>query len=380
MSARSVLFANDFPPVTSGISTYLSKLWQHMPPDRAEVFAPKVTGSELVDAAFPVAVHRVPMPLGENLPAKLVKSAVPAAWLLNRILDRTPSKLHCGQVFSSGWLGYACKKWFGIPYVVYVYGSETARLAGSARTQDLMTSILNEAEHVVADSDSTKDEFRDFGIPRDKLMRIYPGVDPLVFAPSPPDPVWVKRLGLEGKRVLLTVARLDQRKGHDTVIRAMPDLPDDVVYLIPSRGREEDRLKALVTELGQDDRIQFLGFVSDDDLPKLYNLCDIHVMPNRVTEGTELAGDLEGFGITFVEAGACGKPVIGGRSGGAVESVLHGQTGLLVDPTSGEEVVQAILSLLDNPDEARQLGSQARERVERELDWRILAEDLRAIL
>ncbi|MFT5370313.1 MAG: glycosyltransferase involved in cell wall biosynthesis, partial [Candidatus Latescibacterota bacterium] len=172
----------------------------------------------------------------------------------------------------------------------------------------------------------------------------------------------------------------DQRKGHDKVLQAMPQLPEDVVYLIGGRGREEDRLRQITADLKLENRVHFLGFVADEDLPTLYNLCDVFVMPNRVTEGTALAGDIEGFGITFIEAGSCEKPVIAGRSGGAVEAVLDGQTGLIVDPTSENEIAQAILRLLNEPDFAREIGQQARKRIQNELDWRILAKLVEEIL
>lgn len=376
----SILFANDFPPVTSGIATFFSQIWRHLPPDRTEICAPRLPGAVEIDADYPIAVHRLPVPLGESRLAKAAKSAIPAAWALQRVLDRTPSRLHCGQVFSSGLLGYACKKWFGLPFVVYVYGSETVRLGSSPRSRDLMLAILNESDRVITNSDSTTKEFEHFGVPVQKLLRVYPGVDPRTFTPSPPNPEWVNRLALKGKRVLLTVARLDQRKGHDIVIRTLLRLPDDVVYLIPSRGREEGRLRSLVTELGLESRVRFLGYIPDKDLPTLYNLCDIHIMPNRITEGTQLAGDIEGFGISFVEAGACEKPVIGGRSGGAIEAVVDGHTGLLVDPTSESEVAEAISSILDDSDRAKTMGKRARRRIEREFDWRILAQDVLEIL
>jgi phosphatidylinositol alpha-1,6-mannosyltransferase len=122
--------------------------------------------------------------------------------------------------------------------------------------------------------------------------------------------------------------------------------------------------------------VQFLGLFPDEDLPKLYNVCDIYVMPNRVTTASALAGDVEGFGIAFVEAGACGKPVIACRSGGAVEAVLDEETGLLVEPGSDEAVVTAIRRLLHDPDLAKRLGEAGRHRVETNFDWPILSAQL----
>ena len=380
LTPQSVLIANDFPPIVSGIATFFYEMCRHLPPHQLTICAPRIRDSGLIDRGYPLPIVRLPIPFGEHLTAKLVKSLVPSIWLLKRCLDNPPKKLHCGQVFSSGTLGLFCKRTFGIPYIVYVYGSETVRLGSTPAAATLMRLILDESQAVVTVSEATSDEFRAFGVSDHKLKRIYPGVDPNRFKPTPRDETWVERLALEGRRTLLTVARLDQRKGHDTVIRALPHLPDDVVYLVAGKGREEHKLRALADQLGVTSRVRFLGFVSDEDLPAVYNLADLFVMPNRVTEGTHLGGDIEGFGISFVEAGACGKAAIGCRSGGAVEAIIEGETGRLISPGSEEELVETICDLLDHPKKRAELGANGRRRAEEELDWRVLSNQLANIL
>lgn len=376
----SLLIANDFPPVTSGIATVFYEIWRRLPADQTRIVAPIMPGTEKFDANCPAPVKRIRLPLGETTVAKLLKTARTLEWTLMRGLVSKPTRIHCGQVISSGIAGLLCKRLYGIPYVTWVYGSETARLAQGGKSANLMRTVLEESEWVVTNSNMTSDEFLSFGVPKEKIRRVYPGVDPDRFVPTPKDPEWVNRLGIQDKRVLLTVARLDQRKGHDKVIQAMPSLPDDVVYLIGGKGREEERLRQITQDLNLQNRVHFLGFVPDEDLPSLYNLCDVFVMPNRVTEGTALAGDIEGFGITFIEAGSCEKPVVAGRSGGAVEAVLDGETGLLVDPTSEREIAESISRFLDAPDFAQQIGTQARKRIQNEFDWRILTKLVQEIL
>ncbi len=379
--SRSLLIANDFPPVTSGIATVFSQLWRLLPPERTWIAAPSLPGAEDHDAQFPVEIRRIPLPLGENGPSKIAKTLLTTTWALITALSERPARIHCGQVLSSGLAGWLCKRLLGIPYTVWVYGSETARLAKGGRTTRLMQTILNASEQVITNSEQTSREFLAFGVPQEKIRCIYPGVDPRVFYPLPPDPARIEQLGLQNKKVLLTLARLDQRKGHDTALRALASLNrSDIVYLIGGKGREEPRLRELTSQLGLESQVRFLGFVPDADLPTIYNLCDIFVMPNRVTEGTQLSGDIEGFGISFIEAGACGKPVIAGRSGGAVEAVLDEQTGLLVDPRTEIDTAAAITRLLDEPGLSATLGAQARQRIQREFDWRILARQLEEIL
>ena len=378
----SLLIANDFPPVTSGIATFFDQIWRLLPPEHVRILAPELPGAREVDAGYPVPIQRIWLPVQESPWAKVLKTLLTLHWTVTSSFVGRPTCLHCGQVFSSGLAGWLCRRWFKIPYVVYVYGSETVRLARKGLPQKLMRRILLESNWVITNSRATTEEFIRFGVPHRKLRRIYPGVDPRIFHPTPKHPDWVKRLGLDGHRVVLTVARLDQRKGHDMVMQALTRMEgaDDVIYLIAGRGREEAHLKALARDLSLQDRVRFLGFVPDEDLPIVYNLCDLHVMPNRVTEDTALEGDVEGFGISFLEAGACEKPVIGGRSGGAVEAIVDGRTGLIVDPYSEDEIAQAIKTLLEDPSYSSQLGKAARHRIEREFDWRILARQVEEIL
>jgi len=119
-----------------------------------------------------------------------------------------------------------------------------------------------------------------------------------------------------------------------------------------------------VGEWSLNDVVRFVGFVPDDDLPSYYNLADLYVMPN-----SEENGDIEGFGMVFLEANACGIPVIGGRSGGAAEAVLHGKTGMLVDPHDAGELASAIGMLIDNRSKRQELGAFGLSRARREFSW-----------
>ena len=153
------------------------------------------------------------------------------------------------------------------------------------------------------------------------------------------------------------------------VIRAMPAILKEfprTEYWIAGRGPYLDTLKTLVAELGLQRQVRCLGFISSSERLKLYQRCAVYLMPSRAIDERR---DFEGFGITFLEANACGKPVIGGRSGGVADAVLDGVTGFLVDPNSPADIAVKTLRLLRDPALARKLGQQGRERVERELNW-----------
>ena len=379
---RSLLITNDFPPIVSGISTYFYQLWRYLPPERVLVLAPWVEGCEEFDRRQSFTIVRKKMPIGESRKEKVIKTSFNIFWALYLALRFRVAKLHCGQIISAGLAGLTCKKLLGIPYAVYVYGSETVRFSRSKLLSRLIGRITGEAEEVVPNSKFTLEEYLRFGVPRGKMVKITPGVDPEAFAPRGRPLEMVRRYGLDGP-TLLTVGRLDERKGHDVVIRALPKVAErfpKVKYLVVGKGREEERLKALAHEVGVEDKVIFAGFVPDEELPAHYNLCDVFVLPNRETERSDyLRGDYEGFGIVFLEAGACAKPVVAGRSGGVEEVVVDGVTGLLVDPRSPEEVADATIKLLEDRDLRERLGREGR-RLAGQFDWRKLSLKLEEIL
>ena len=159
------------------------------------------------------------------------------------------------------------------------------------------------------------------------------------YAIGPRDPQLAARYGVEGKRVLLTVGRIvaaERYKGFDEVIEVLPDLPNDVVYLVAGGGNDLPRLKKKAEQLGLGDRVIFTGLFPESEKPALYNLADVYVMPSRG----------EGFGFVLLEAMACGVPAIGSRHDGGREALRDGQLGILVDPASSADIRLAINELL----------------------------------
>lgn len=149
----------------------------------------------------------------------------------------------------------------------------------------------------------------------------------------------VERYALAGKRLLLTVGRLDsaeRSKGFDEVLEVMGGLPEDVVYMIAGGGNDFPRLQKKAADLGIAHRVIFTGLFDERDKPDLYNLADVYVMPSRG----------EGFGFVFLEAMACGVPVIGSKADGGREALRDGELGLLVDPESRAELRAAIVETL----------------------------------
>lgn len=380
----SLLITNDFPPIVSGISTVFYQIWKRLPSDRIMILAPKTPGCGDFDKREPFHIIRKKIPTGESGKAKLLKMALNIFYALYYTRKYNIGKLHCGQILSVGPAGLVCKKLFGVKYNVYVYGSETLRFGNSRMMSWLMKKVIEEAEELVPNSEFTMLEYERWGVPREKMVTIVPGVDSIFFRPEGKSRYFAEKYRLQNKQIIMTVGRLDERKGHDMVIRAMTQLTKrfpDVVYMIVGKGREEQRLKNLADNLKLQDHVIFTGFVADESLPDYYNLCDVFVLPNRETEShDQLKGDYEGFGVVFLEASACGKPVIAGKSGGSCEAVVDGITGLMVDPRSEDDIAHAIERILEDKSFAGRLGMAGRYRAEKEFDWQHITRITESIL
>jgi len=178
----------------------------------------------------------------------------------------------------------------------------------------------------------------------------------------------------DNAKILLSITRLVRRKGIDNAIMAFAEFLKKykdlkVLYLIGGVGPDYQRLKNIVDELELQNKVIFLGFVSEDQKSKLYNLADVFIMPSR----EEKDGDVEGFGIVFLEANACGKPVIAGNSGGVSDAVQDGITGLLVNPFDIQDIMSKIERLIFDESYAAQLGIQGRKRIENGFTWDMIA-------
>ena len=287
--------------------------------------------------------------------------------------------------YPSGIAAYCASRLSGVPFVVMVAGNEILHrrfrtpywmgwmrrvFSGSSANLCISVAVAEKFRSVLGGGEDLEKKIR--------LIRL--GVDPVRFIARGTDSSVLARLGLEGKKVLLTLARLVERKGQDKVIEALPlikkEIPD-VRYVICGRGNDEARLRRIVAEQGVSDEVVFAGFVPNGERGAFYGACDVYVMPSREIPAK---GDIEGFGITYLEANAFGKPVVGGRSGGISEAVIDGVTGLLVDPCDVEAIASACIRLLRDPDLAGRLGRQGCDRIRREFNWDVICGELAKIL
>lgn len=373
---KTLLITFDFPPQVTGIGTYLSGIWKNRDKDNNCILAPAFKFSKEADAISNFKVIRYPG-FGR---IKILRTIILLAITFYLIIRHRIEVIFCSVPLSIGFIGLIFKIFLGLPYGVFYYGGEYAKFKGKWFIWPLLNLIMKNSDFVITISEFSCAEAAKFGLSRDTIFKVTPGVDTNNYMPLPDSGKIRGYLKLENKKVILTVARLVRRKGAHLVIQALnrliKDFPD-LIYLIVGSGEEEDNLKKLARDIGLERRVIFFGYVSNEDLPIYYNACDIYVMPNIEVKAED---NIEGFGISFIEASSCSKPVIGGISGGARDAVLDGVTGLLVDPDKPDELVQAIRKLLIDPGFAEELGRQGRLRVENEFSLNLRARQIEAII
>ena len=213
-----------------------------------------------------------------------------------------------------------------------------------------------------------------------KLVKIAPGIDVKHFSPSVIDKDLVEKYRLENRRVIVSVGRLVHRKGQDKLIEAMPTIlksyPDAVLLLV-GQGPIKSMLDKLIRHHSLEKNVIFTGRIQFKDLPKYIQLGEIFAMPSR---DRFFGLEVEGLGIVYLEASACGVPVIVGRSGGAPDAVIDQETGLVVDGRKPNEIAESICKLLSDQKLAKQMGENGRDWVVKNWRWEIWSDKFNELL
>jgi phosphatidylinositol alpha-1,6-mannosyltransferase len=282
-------------------------------------------------------------------------------------------------VVPEGWIALGLKRRLGIPYACYVHGEELAVYRQSRELSWMARRVLRSASRVIVNSHNTLAHLR-AAWPESaaRAAVIHPGVDTSVYVPADHDEEGRAELGWSGKKVVLTVGRLQRRKGHDKMIEALPAirrLLPDILYAIVGAGEERGRLEQTAERCGVADCVRFYGELTDASILPYYQQCDLFALPNRTDEG-----DFEGFGMVLVEAQSCGRPVLSGDSGGAPETLINGETGVVVDCREADKIAGAVSALLGDPERLTAMGKAARRRAADVFDWERLAHDAESFL
>lgn len=268
---------------------------------------------------------------------------------------KKPDVIFCNHINFAP-LARLAKKLRKTKYIVRTSGTEVWDIKSKVKLN-----ALRDADIITAISEYSRDKILE-QLPelKERIYMKYKFVDGEKFKPKPKSQELLRRHRLGDSRVILTVTRLwasERQKGYDKVIEALPSVQKavpNVKYVLVGKGDDTPRIRQLVRDLGLESRVVLTGYVPDEELVDYYNFADVFIMPSKS----------EGFGQVYLQALACGKPVIAGNKDGSPTAVLNGELGLLVNPDSVEEITDALIKILTGRAPANIIdGSRLRKRV-----------------
>ena len=394
---RTCLFLSSHfpPPMIGGSLVFYHHLLAECNDRDVLVLTQRKPGAEGFDRSVSYGVLRSRVVRDDSEPrlGRVIWFLLMVPWLIFEIVRWQASVVHVGswKMVVPTWL--ACRL-LRRRLVITIHGEELTTDSDAMREipfrlmwriyDRLAGGALRGADLIHTNSKFTEKILLGRSVRQDRIYVMNPGID-LEKAQVPARIDSVIEARLAGRRVLLTVGRLQARKGQDMVLHALPALLEEYpdLHYVMAGGADPRALREyedLVADLGVGDSATILSNLDNASIAWLYDRCEVFIMANRTMPN----GDTEGYGIVFGEAGAHGKPVIGGRAGGAVEAVDDGSTGILVDGYRVDDIWRAVSLLLDDDELAVRMGEAGRRKAgesswpSKSLEYRRLIRDLAA--
>ena len=362
---RTLVITNDFPPRPGGIQTFGYEIVRRFDPESVTVLTSNWEGAAEFDAAQDFKIVRANT-------QTLVPSKSTLSMAREIVVAENITRVLFGAAAPLGLLAAPLRK-LGVTNIVGMTQGHETGWAMTPGTRQALRKIGNDTDYLTYISEYTHKKIAKALSPSAaaRMRRIVPGVDSTEFSPDNLSFGIQLRteLGWIDRPVIVCVSRLMARKGQDELIRALPIIQQTVAnasLIIVGDGPYRKDLERLVKKLGLENFVHLTGKVSQTELSKWYAAGDIFAMPCRTRMG---GWDVEGLGIVFLEGSATGLPVIVGDSGGAVDAVIDGETGYLVDGTNTAEIADRIAYLFANPDVAKKMGEAGRNWVTQEWTW-----------
>ena len=377
MAAKTLFVTNDFGPRAGGIETFVHGLIERLPKGSVIVYTSAQPNAAQSDAKwlqeYGVEVIRdrskilLPTPRVINICQRIIK-------------ERKLTRVAFGAAAPLGVMARALRRAGAQKIVALTHGHEvwwakvppfSFAIRYMSKDIDAITYLGSYTKGEISKALSDKD--------MNKLVQIAPGIDVDHFVPTDSSKLRTE-LGLSDKSVIISVGRLVHRKGQDMLISALPQIKSaipNVHLVLVGVGPYQSYLEKLAAKLEVTDCITFIGRINYAELPKYICVGDVFAMPSR----SRLFGlEVEGLGIVYLEASACGLPVVGGKSGGAPDAVLAGETGVVVDGTNNLEIAEACIELLNNPELCALMGANGRAWIIENWRWEIWASKYAALL
>jgi len=257
---------------------------------------------------------------------------------------------------------------YGKPFMMGAQGTYGVRPLTQFPERFFLKQCYRRAAAIAVPSAFTKDKIVQYAGEQYPITVIHNGVDFGRFN-RPVDAEQIRK-HYGNKKMLLTVGGLKERKGQDLVLEALQQIRarrGDVVYVLVGEGNWRPGLERMAAELGVGDAVHFAGNKTGDELVAYFHACDLYVHTPKIVDL-----NFEGFGIVYIEAGACGKPSVATDAGGVRDAVIDGETGIVVGDGDVTGIANAVLDLLDHPDRIASLGQAARMYAQKH-DWPLIA-------
>ncbi|HRH23777.1 MAG TPA: glycosyltransferase family 4 protein [Candidatus Magasanikbacteria bacterium] len=373
---KKILLATlEFPPTIGGIATYVAQFARSIDPDHVCVYAPHVPGDTAFDATETYKIIRKKQLLSFFWPRW-----IPSIFHFFSIAKK--EKIEVVLVNHALPLGYAAlilKKFRKIPYIIISHGTDVLYATANPWKKKMLKWVIKGAEQVIFNSESIKRRFVE-RLPEyeHKLSVVYPCPDEVFRLPADAPKVEKLRtsLALQGKKVILSVSRMDIGKGFQHLVHAMPEIlarEPHAVWVVVGDGPKRAEIFEAVQKLSLQNVVRFIGSVPHEDLAAYYHLADLFVLL------THTAGEREeGLGLVFLEAASSGLAIVAGKSGGVEEAVIDGETGRVFDVYhEAGKVVDTIAELLGDKAKRDMLGRAAKRRAEAVFNWNVQLEKLK---
>ena len=358
-----LIITRTFPPEVGGMQNLMWGLARSLSKiNLIKVFADYTEGHEKFDNTVSFSIERVS---GVKLLRKYRKS-----YLINEYLNENKN-VQC--LIADHWKSLELIK-TNKKKICLIHSKEINHPKGS-RLNKKVLEVLNNVDHVVANSNYTKSLAIDLGVDENRIIVINPGVDPVTEIPKK-DLSKAEELFKGKKQRLITVSRFDKRKNHEKVIMAVRNLKEvypDIIYTCIGYGDEEDNLKKLVIELNLQEQVKFLKDIPNDFKNALVARSNVFVMPSIIHKKS-----VEGFGIAYIEAAQYGIPSLGGKDGGASDAINHDKTGLICDGNNLDDIYSSLNSMIENK-RYLEFGKKAKEYVSK-FTWEKTLEKYKKIL
>lgn len=376
---EKILFVtNDFGPRAGGIETFIIGLIERLPKNRVIVFTSNQGDTAAYDSAW---LHDFGVRVVRDRSRMLLPSPR-IARVLSRLARESQANIACfGAAAPLGLLAPTLRRAGVKRLVALTHGHEvwwakvfpfSLAIRRIGNGVEVMTHLGGFTKRAIAGALSQE--------ARNAMVKMAPGIDVVHFSPDTNSAPLRKELGLTDKAVIVSVGRLVRRKGQDRLVQALPQIRKTVPnahLLLVGQGPYRAALEKIAKKEGVLDAVTFIGRVPHAQLPTYIRVGDVFAMPSR----SRWAGlEVEGLGIVYLEASACGLPVVAGNSGGAPDAVIEGKTGFVVDGTKIESIATAVVTLLTDSDRANAMGAAGREWIIKAWSWDLWAAEFAKVL